>query len=327
MRRREFIIAVGCGSLRPLSAFGQQSRLRVVGVLGFGSLARTRELFAPTQSHLASMGFVEDRNVMFEYRCADGQEARLGALAQEPVQRPVDVIAVFTGQSIAAAKAATRSIPIVFFTGFDPVASGFVESLSRPGGNATGVSVLNTEVLTKRLAILREMLPAAQSVGFLYSATSLVAGGDGIWKQLETTANGMKLELVPLGIRLPNEFGEAFDKARNAHLDAVLVSADAIMFANREALVREASRHNIAASYPTREFTMLGGLVSYGTDYPEAYRQVGEYVGRVLNGERPDRLPVQQVTKLQLAINLRSAEALGLTIPSSLLARTDEVFE
>ena len=327
MRRRELIFAIGCALLRPFAASGQQPRSRVVGFLGFGSVEAAKFTFAPAQRQLADMGFVEGRNLIVEYRCADNQEGRLLDLANELVQLQVDAIAVYSGQAVAAAKAATTSIPIIFFTGFDPVASGFVASLSRPSGNVTGISALNVEVLAKRLEMLRELLPGARSIALLYAPTNLVAGGERVPRELELAANALSVKLLPAEVSQPEDFEAAFAKLAGAQADGVLVSADAVMFANREALVGVASRYRIPAAYPTREFAALGGLVSYGTNYAEASRQVGEYIGRVLNGERPDDLPVRQVTNLHLVINMQTAKTLGLAIPVPLLARADEVIE
>jgi putative ABC transport system substrate-binding protein len=239
----------------------------------------------------------------------------------------VDAIAVFAGQSIAAAKAATKSIPIIFFTGFDPVASGFVASLNRPGGNITGISVLNTQVLAKRLEVTRELVPTAKSIAFLHSPTNLVSGRDRILKELGSAAEALGVKLQAVEAQHPPEFEGAFVKISNARSDALLLSADALFFINREALFGLANRYRVPTVYPIREFAAGGGLVSYGTNYPEAYEQVGVYLARVLNGEKPDDLPVRQVTKLELVINMKTAKALGLTIPPTLLARADEVIE
>lgn len=231
------------------------------------------------------------------------------------------------GPPIVAAKAATTSIPIVFFTGFDPVASGFVSSLNRPGGNATGITVLNTEVLAKRLELLRELVPRAKSIAFLHSSTNLVPGYDRIGKDMQSAADALGVELLFVEVSRPDDLEGAFAKIVSAQADALLVSADAFMFSNQASLVDLAARYKIPAVYPIREFAARGGLASYGTDYPEAYRQVGDYIGRVLNGEKPENLPVQQVTKLQLVINTKTAKALGLTIAPTLLARADEAME
>jgi putative ABC transport system substrate-binding protein len=273
------------------------------------------------------MGYVEGRNLTIEYRGADGREDRLAELAAELVQRRVDAIVVFAGPSIVAAKAATTSIPILFFTGFDPVQSGFVASLNRPGGNATGISVLNTELIAKRLQVLCELIPSAKSIAVLYSPTSLVSGADSISSLLASAAEALAVKVPLVEARHAEDLESAFATMANARPDAVLISADALMFQNRATIVRLAAQHMLPASYPTREFVAGGGLMSYGTNYPEAYRQVGEYVGRVLNGEKPENLPVQQVTKLQLVINIATAKALGLTVPSGLIARADELIE
>ena len=326
MKRREFIGLVGGAVVWPLAAQGQQAATRVIGVLALESLARTRASLAPAQRRLAEMGYVEGQNLAFEYRAADNQEDRLAALVGDLVQRRVSVIVAPAGPSIVAAKAATTSIPIIFFTGFDPVSSGFVASLNRPGGNATGISVLHTEVLAKRLELLRELVPRAKSVAYLRSPTNLVSGDDRIGK-LQPAATALGMELLFVEASRPDDFEGAFAKIVGARADALLVSADAFMFSNQAALVDLAARHKIPAVYPSREFAARGGLASYGTNYPEAYRQVGDYLGRVLNGEKPENLPVQQVTTLQLVINMKTAKALGVAASPSLLARADELIE
>ena len=272
------------------------------------------------------MGYVEGQNLAVEYRWADSQEDRLAALAGDLVQRRVHAIVVFTGPSVVAAKAATTSIPIIFFTGFDPVANGFVASLNRPGGNATGIAALNTQLLAKRLEVLCELVPTAKSVGFLYIPTNLVSGYDLGLKAVESAANALGVKLIFVEARNA-DFDGAFERVANAQSDALLLSADGPIFRSRDRLVGLATRYKIPAGYPIREFAVAGGLVSYGTNYPEAYRQVGNYVYRVLNGDRPEDLPVQQATNFELVINLKTAKALGLTIAPTLLARADEVIE
>jgi putative ABC transport system substrate-binding protein len=327
MRRREFIIALGGAAVWPLAALAQQAASRTIGVLGSGSLETLRTSFAPAQRRLAEMGYVEGRNLALEYRWAENQEDRLVVLAGDLVRRRVDAIVVFTGPSIAAAKEATTSIPIIFFTGFDPVASGFVASLNRPGGNVTGISALNTEVMAKRLEMLCELVPTAKSVAVLYSPTNLVSGWDRSLKDLGPAADALGVKLMPVATRRPDDFEGAFATIASARSDALLLSADALIAANREAVVGLAARYRIPAAYPFRAFAAGGGLMSYGTNYPEAYRQVGDYLGRVLNGEKPENLPVLQITKLELVINMNTAKALGLTVPLSLLGRADEVIE
>ncbi len=327
MKRREFVGLVGGAAVWSLAAQGQEAATKVIGVLGFGSLEGTRSAFAPTQRRLAEMGYVDGRNLSVEYRVADGQEDRLAALAADLVQRRVDAITVSAGPSIVAAKAATTSIPIIFFTGFDPVASGFVASLNRPGGNATGITVLNTEVLAKRLELLRELVPGAKTISVLHSSSNLVPGYDRLLKAMESAAATLGVELLFVEASRPDDFEGAFAKIGAAQAGAVLVGADAVMFTNQATIVDLATRHKMPAVYPIRAFAARGGLASYGTNYPEAFRSVGDYIGRVLSGEKPESLPVQQVTNLELVINTKTAKALGLTIPPALLARADEVIE
>jgi len=327
MRRREFALVLGGAVAWPLAAASQQPVSRTIGVLGAGSLETARTSFAPAQRRLAEIGYAEGRNLVVEYRWADDQENRLASLAGDLVRRRVDAIAVFTGPAIVAAKAATTSIPIIFFTGFDPVASGFVASLNRPGGNVTGVSALNTLVIAKRLQMLCELVPTAKSISYLYSPSSLVAGQDQVMKDLEEAASTLNVRLMPVEAGRSDDLERAFARIADARSDALLLSADALIFGNRDMLVRLAAQYGIPAAYPVRSFAADGGLVSYGTNYAEAFRQVGDYLGRVLNGEKPENLPVQQVTKLELVINVKTATTLGLSVPVSLLSRADEVIE
>ncbi|MBR1212939.1 ABC transporter substrate-binding protein [Bradyrhizobium sp. JYMT SZCCT0180] len=327
MRRREFIAAIGSAAAWSLPALGQQAASRTLGVLDVGSLEGARRNFGSVQERLAEMGYVEGRNLALEYRCADSHEDRLGELARDLARHRVNAIAVFAGPSIMAAKAATTSIPIIFLTGFDPVASGFVVSLNRPGGNATGVSVLNVEVMAKRLQMLCELVPTAKSIGFFYNPTSLVSAYEDTLRRLELAADTLGVKLLRVETGGPDDFKEAFARMAGVRPDALLISADALMLRNRESLVGLTAQHRIPALYPIREFAADGGLVSYGPNYAEARRQVGAYLGRVLNGENPENLPVQQVTKFELVINMKTAKALGLGVPTSLLGRADEVIE
>ena len=212
-------------------------------------------------------------------------------------------------------------------TGYDPVESGFVASLNRPGGNVTGISVLNTQVFAKRLQVLCELVPTAKSIGYLYVPTNLVSGYERLPKDLEAAADALGVKLLPIEASGPDDFEGAFATMASARLGALFLSADALVIRNRERLVGLAAQHNIPAAYPIREFAAAGGLLSYGPNYAEAYRQVGDYLGRVLNGEKPENLPVQQVTKLELVINMKTAKTLGLTVPLSLLGRADEIIE
>jgi putative tryptophan/tyrosine transport system substrate-binding protein len=327
MRRREFITALGAATVWPLAARAQQKPATVIGILtSGGSLEANRLTFAPSSRRLAEMGYVEGRNLTVEYR-SDSQEEHLAAMAADLVQHRVNVIFAGGGPATAAAKGATTSIPIIFFTGFDPVAAGFVASLNRPGGNVTGVSVLNIEVLPKRLEMLHELVPTAKLIAFLYSPTNLVADTDVIGKHLRSAADATGVELLPVDVGRLDDLERAFAKIADAKADALFVSADVFMLTNGKLIVDLAARFKIPAVYPLRGFAVGGGLVSYGTNYPDAYRLVGDYIGRVLNGEKPEDLPVQQVTKLELVINMKTAKSLGLEIPLPLLGRADEVIE
>jgi ABC-type uncharacterized transport system substrate-binding protein len=216
IRRREFIIALAGAAVWPHAAPGQQMPSRIVGVLNIGSLEGARKNFAQAQRQLAEIGYVEGRNLVVEYRVADNQEDRLAALASELVQRRMDAIVAFGGPPIVAAKAATTSIPIIFFTGFDPVASGFVASLNRAGGNVTGIAVLNTQVLTKRLEMLRELVPSAKSIGYIYSPSNLVSAYDRYWEELNLASEALGVKLLPVEARRFDDFEGAFAKIASA---------------------------------------------------------------------------------------------------------------
>jgi ABC-type uncharacterized transport system substrate-binding protein len=309
MRRREFITLFGGIAVAlPFAARAQQKPATVIGVLNSGGSPEANRLtLAPALRRLAEMGYVEGRNLTVEFR-SDSQEERLAALASDLVQHRVNVIFASSGPATSAAKAATTSIPIIFFTGFDPVAAGFVASLNRPGGNLTGISVLNVEVLTKRLQMLRELVPTAKLIAYLDSPTKLVTG----YKNVHSAADAMGVKLLDVDVSRSDDLEAAFAKIADAQAEALFVTAGAFMIQNRQALVDLAARHKIPAVYPIREFAVAGGLVSYGTNYPDAYRQAGDYLGRVLNGEKPEELPVQQVAKLELVLNMKTAKSLGL---------------
>jgi putative ABC transport system substrate-binding protein len=312
-------------ALWPLAAHAQQA-IPVIGVLNTGgSPELNRSNFAPVLRRLVELGYVEGRNLIVEYR-SDNQEELLAALAADLVQRPVNVIFAGGGLAIFAANSATTSIPIVFFTSFDPVAAGLVASLDRPGGNVTGVSVLNADVRTKRLEILRELVPTAKLIAYLYSPRNLVTWFDLLLKNIQSAADALGVKLLPVDVSRPEDLEGAFAKFADARADALFVSADTFMLVNRQVIVDLATRYKIPAVYPIRGFAAAGGLVSYGTNYTDAYRLVGEYLGRVLNGEKPEDLPVQ-ATKLELVINVKTAKTLGLDVPASLLGRADEVIE
>ena len=328
MRRREFLgLAAGATAAWPLVARAQQPAMPVIGFLGLGTLDEARRVFAFISWGLVEAGYVEGRNLSVQFRFADYHADRLPALANELAQAQVAAIITGSGPALSATRAATASIPVVFFTGFDPVASGFVTSLNRPGGNVTGIFTLNPPLLIKRIELLHELIPVARSIAFLFTPTGNVSADEAVVRDMKAAANTFGVRLLFQKASAPGEFEDTFDALVRERIDAVMISADAVFTNNRGQLVALAARYRIPAIYPIREFSEAGGLLSYGTNYPDAYRQVGLYAGRVLKGDKPADLPVQQVTKFELVINLKTAKALGISVPPTLLARADEVIE
>jgi len=325
VRRRDFILLASGAALWPHTARGQQTPL-AVGVLGIGSKEAVRANFSSAQARLAEMGYVEGRNLTIEYRWADYQQDRLAALAGELVERRMAAIVTFSGPAISAAKAATTSIPIIFFTGFDPVASGFVNSLNRPGGNVTGISILTPELNFKRLEFLHALIPTAQTIAFLYTRTGTTSE-DSAHESEQQAAENLGVKMLLFNVSSPIDLDESFARALDAGAGGLVVNSDAVFQNNRQKVIALAARYKLPAMYSIPEYVADGGLISYGTNYADAYRQVGDLVGRVLKGERPADLPVQQVTKIELAINMKTAKSLGLAVPLALLGRADEVIE
>ncbi len=326
MGRREFIALLGGGAAWPLAARAQQSAVPVIGFLG----AESPELWAPRlvpfHQGLAQAGFVEGQNVVLDYRWAHGHNDRLPALAAELVARQVNVIAVPTSTpATLALKAATSTIPIVFFIGGDPVAAGLVASLNRPGGNLTGVASLGVDVAPKRIELLHELIPDLTTVAVLVNPTSPTLADDHV-KALESAAAKLKLRLHVLHAASADDLDKAFAEARRLRA-AVSVSADVLFLSRTRQVTALAARYAVPTIYTFRDYIVEGGLISYGGSRTEADRIVGVYTGRILKGEKAAELPVQLATKVELAINLRAAKALGLEIPPTLLARADEVIE
>jgi putative ABC transport system substrate-binding protein len=325
MRRREFITGLaGAAAAWPLAARAQQ--MPVVGFLSIASAASFAHLVAGFRRGLLEAGFVEGRNVVVEYRWAEGSYDRLPALAADLVLRQVAVIVTSGGDNPSfAAKAATATIPIVFNIGSDPVKIGLVASLARPGGNATGVNIFTAELSEKRFGLLNDTIPAASSIAVLVNPNFPPAIANA--REAEAVARGMGKDVVIFNAGRESEIDAAFARMAQLRPDALLVAADPFFNSRREQIVALAAGHAIPAIYEWREFTEAGGLMSYGTSLVEAYRLQGIYTGRILKGEKPADLPVVQLSKFELVINLKTAKTLGLAIPPGVLAIADEVIE
>jgi putative tryptophan/tyrosine transport system substrate-binding protein len=324
--RRKFLATLGGAAAWPLAAGAQQRGLPVIGLLSSRSAATDTQPIAVFRQALNEGGFVEGQNVVIDYRWADGQYDRLPALATSLVRRQVAVIVAIGGEvSGLAAKAATATIPIVFVAGTDPVAIGLVTNLNRPGGNITGASGLLSEQMAKRLGLLQELVPKAPLIGVL--ANPSYSGFDLQLQQLQEAGGALRQELHVENARTEREIGAAFEVIIQRRASAILVANDPFFFNRTTQFVVMAARHAIPTLYFRREFAAAGGLMSYGTDISELYRVIGVYAARILKGERPGDLPVQLSTRFELVINLMTAKTLGIDVPTTLLARADEVIE
>ena len=325
LKRREFISLLGGAAVSwPLVSRAQQPLIPVVGFLSGRSPAESAGVVAAFRKGLSETGYAESQNVSIDFRWAEGQSDRLPALASELVHRPVDVIAAL-GESGSAAKAATTTIPIVFGSGGDPVEAGLVASLNRPGGNITGATFLTAVLGAKRLGLLHELVPGAPVAALLVNPNTFV--GQVQIRDVQEAARALGQSLVVLDGGTDERIETAFAALTPQHVAALLVGADPFFDTRRERLVALASQHHMPAIYQFREYAVAGGLMSYGTSITDMYRLVGLYVGRVLKGEKPADLPVMQVTKFELVINLTTARALGVKISDNLLSLADEVIE
>jgi len=324
--RRAFIAGTLALLAAPLAAEAQQTRkVYRIGALDTTSMASNTANIDAFRQGLRELGYVEGENFMIDYRSAEGRPERFPDLATELVRLNVDVIVTRGTPAALAAKQATRSVPIVMASSGDPVATGIVGSLAHPGGNVTGLSAIATDVQEKQLQLIEEMVPQLARIAFLFNMSNPVLQAQ--WKEAEAAARSMGLQPQLLNVRTAGDLGAAFDTAKRQGTGAMVVGVDALTQANRGQIVRELARRRLPAISREREFVDAGGLMSYGVHYGDLYRRAAAYVVKILKGARPGDLPVEQPTRLELIINLKTAKALGLTIPQSVLARADEVIQ
>ena len=324
MKRRELMLLLGGATTAAWPVRAQQKAMPVIGLLSIGLPGAAARWLSAFRQGLGETGFIEGQNVAIEYRFAEGQYDRLPAMAADLVGRKVDVIAAGNVSSALVAKSATSTIPIVFGSG-DPVGEGLVNSLARPGGNLTGVSVLSVELMAKRLELLTELVPQAKVIALLVNPNN--PDTEPMIRDVQEAARTKGVQLPILNAGSESEIDAAFASLVQLQAGGLVVGTDPFFASRHEQLLALAARHAVPATYDFREFAAAGGLISYGTSLAAVYRQLGIYAGKILKGAKPADLPVQQPTTFELVINLKTAEALGLTIPPSILARADEVIE
>jgi len=326
MRRREFIAGVGGAAAWSLAARAQQSAMPVIGFLNSASPQPFAKYVAGFRTGLKETGYIDGQNVTIEFRWAEGHYDRLPEMAADLVRRKVAVLVSTGGEpSVLAAKAATTTIPIVFTSGIDPIRAGFVSSLSRPGGNVTGVNLFLTAIESKRLGLLRALLPGVKLIAVLFNPKRQEYARQKA--DVEEAAHAIGQQIHLLSASNESEIDTAFASAMQLQAGAMLVGSDPFFNSQRNRIVALAARHAIPAMSDQREHALAGGLISYGTNISEGYRQAGVYAGRILKGEKPGDLPVVQATKFEFVINLKTAKALGIEVPPNLSAQADEIIE
>ena len=327
MKRREFIAVLGGAAAWPVVARGQQSGMPVIGFLGSASPDWYADRLRAFRQGLKDTGYVERENVTIEYRWADGQNDRLATLAAELVRRQVAVIATGGGSTVAlVAKRATTTIPIVFNVNEDPVSLGLVTTLTRPIGNLTGINNFNAELTAKRLGLLRELVPAAKRIAVLVNPANAAIAETTI-REVDSAARALGMQVQVLDASTSREITAAFANFVNEGPAALFVGPDPLFSSRRVQLAQLATYHRVPATFATREIVEVGGLMSYGTNFLDSFRQAGVYTGQILGGAKPADLPVIQSSKFELVINAQTATMLGLVVPATLLAAADEVIE
>jgi putative tryptophan/tyrosine transport system substrate-binding protein len=325
MRRREFILALGGATAWPLAARAQET-MPVVGFLHQGSANQYETFAAAFRQGLSTSGYVEGRNVAIQYRWADGHYDQLPQMAADLARLKVSMIAAAYAVAGLAAKAATSIIPIIFVTGTDPVRDGLVPNLSRPGGNVTGITFFSALLGAKRLGLLHDLLPAANTFALLINPSNRMVSESYV-KDIQMAARPLGLQIIIVPASSENEIALGFHTMAEQRVDALMISADAFLVTRQNQIIALAARHAIPTMYTQRENVVAGGLMSYATDIAGAYRELGIYAGRILKGEKAGDMPVAQSTKFEFVINLKTAKELGLTFPPGLLAIVDEVIE
>jgi len=326
MRRREFIAFLGGALGWPLTARAQQAEKPVVGFINAASAEGYTRQTAAFVKGLGEIGYVEGQNVSIEYRWAEGRVDRLPAMAADLVRKQVAVIAATSSPAAIAAKAATTTVPIVFETGADPIQLGLITNLSRPGGNVTGITQTNVEMAPKRLQLLYELVPTARVMALLVNPNDLTLA-EAYTRDVQAAARALDVELHILNASTETDLDAAFAMLAQLKAGGLVISGGAFLTSQSEKLAALAMRHSMPAVFTNREFVAAGGLLGYGSAIADAYRLVGIYAGRILKGDKPADLPVQQATRVELFINLKTAKALGLTVPNTLIGRADEVIE